>query len=82
MNGSMTITLPLSLVIFTAACPNHCSSTAAAGTAIEAAEQLVVATGSGALSLEELQPAGKRVLSAAEFLRGYRVQVGDRFGLA
>lgn len=41
---------------------------------------LVVATGDGAVSIEELQPAGKRVLSAADFLRGYPVPLGDRFG--
>jgi methionyl-tRNA formyltransferase len=37
----------------------------------------VVATGDGFLSLEQIQPAGKRVMSAAEFLRGYQVRAGD-----
>jgi methionyl-tRNA formyltransferase len=43
-------------------------------------QQLVVATGAGGLSITTVVPAGKRHMSVAEFLRGYRVQVGDRFG--
>jgi methionyl-tRNA formyltransferase len=42
--------------------------------------RLVVATGSRALALNSVQPAGKRFLDIDEFLRGYRVEVGDRFG--
>jgi methionyl-tRNA formyltransferase len=45
-------------------------------------KQLIVATGNGALSIDKLQPAGKRVMDASEFLRGYGVKVGDRFGPA
>lgn len=52
------------------------------GTVVAAAERLAVATGDGALELLELQPAGKRSMLAAEFLRGNRVRVGDRFGPA
>lgn len=43
-------------------------------------DALIVATGEGALAVTELQPAGRRRLSAREFLAGYKVQVGDRFG--
>ncbi|HEX4143813.1 MAG TPA: methionyl-tRNA formyltransferase [Pirellulales bacterium] len=43
-------------------------------------DRLVVATGAGALRIERLQPAGKRVLSAGEFLRGYPVRAGQSFG--
>jgi methionyl-tRNA formyltransferase len=51
------------------------------GTVIEAiGERLLVSTGQDALRLVRVQPSGKRVLSAGEFLRGYRVQPGDRFG--
>ena len=40
-----------------------------------------VATGAnGVVEIAELQPAGKRRMSAAEFLRGHRLQPGDRFG--
>lgn len=41
---------------------------------------LVIACDRGALRIEELQPAGKRMLSSAEFLRGYPVQAGQHFG--
>lgn len=51
------------------------------GQVVEAAgERLVVATGDGHLAIERIQPAGKRVLAAGEFLRGYPVRPGQRFG--
>lgn len=53
---------------------------AAPGTVLDASNGLVAVTGDGALEILELQPAGGRSMSAAEFLRGHRVQVGDRFG--
>lgn len=40
--------------------------------------ELVIATGAGLLKIESLQPAGKRMLSAAEFLRGYPLVAGER----
>ncbi len=47
----------------------------------EGSARLCVATGSGGeVEVLELQPAGKRRLNAAEFLRGHRPQAGDRFG--
>jgi methionyl-tRNA formyltransferase len=42
--------------------------------------QLILDCGEGILEILELQPAGKRSISAAEFLRGYPVQVGEQFG--
>jgi methionyl-tRNA formyltransferase len=48
------------------------------GTVVTVDQKLVIATGHGYLSLEQVQPAGKRVMSAAEFLRGNPVRVGDR----
>lgn len=56
------------------------SETASVGAVLAASEQLIVATGDGTLEIQELQPAGKRSMSATEFLRGNRVAVGDRFG--
>lgn len=50
------------------------------GTAVSAEGKLVVETGAGLLALEEIQPAGKRAMQAKDFLRGYSVQPGDRFG--
>jgi methionyl-tRNA formyltransferase len=51
------------------------------GTIVEShAEHLLVATGAGLLQIDAIQPAGKRVLTAAEFLRGYPVPQGTRWG--
>jgi len=52
------------------------------GTVVDVAKRLLVATGDGIVEVLELQPAGKRSMSAAEFLRGHRVSVGDRLGPA
>ncbi len=45
-------------------------------------QQMLVATSDGAVRLDRIQPAGKKVLSASEFLRGYPIRVGDRLGSA
>lgn len=51
------------------------------GTVLEANEnRLILAAGQSALQIVTLQPAGKRLLTAAEFLRGNPVQPGERFG--
>ena len=51
------------------------------GTVVEAAgDRLVLATGEGLAVLTSLQPAGKRAMAIGEFLLGYRVQPGERFG--
>jgi len=53
----------------------------APGTVLEAAgDRLIVAAGADALSIETLQPAGKRVLATHEFLRGYQLRTGQCFG--
>jgi methionyl-tRNA formyltransferase len=43
------------------------------------ADGILVACGDGALWVREVQPAGKRRMTAAEWARGRGVQVGDRF---
>jgi methionyl-tRNA formyltransferase len=50
------------------------------GTIIAAGEQLVVQCGRGALAIEQLQPAGKKSQTTAEFQRGHKVPVGAKFG--
>ena len=50
------------------------------GTILEANQRLLIATGAGALEILALQPAGKRVMPAAEFLRGYQLAPGQRLG--
>lgn len=41
--------------------------------------RLVLACGDGALTVGLIQPEGKACQSGAEFVRGYRVQAGERF---
>jgi methionyl-tRNA formyltransferase len=43
-------------------------------------QRLIVAARDHAVSINSIQPAGKRVMSIADFLRGYPVRVGDRLG--
>jgi methionyl-tRNA formyltransferase len=40
---------------------------------------VVVGTGAGAVALRDVQPAGKRRMTAAEFARGRRLRVGTRY---
>lgn len=47
------------------------------GRVVAAGDTFVVATGDGFLSIEQVQPAGKRVMSAGEFLRGYQIKIDD-----
>jgi len=49
------------------------------GTVLETEKRLVIACGEKALAVSELQRAGARRLSAAEFVRGYRLAPGARF---
>jgi methionyl-tRNA formyltransferase len=50
----------------------------APGTVLEAGDRLLVACGSGVLQLQEVQLEGKKRLPAEEFLRGCKLQPGDR----
>src|SRR5690606_19538434 len=47
------------------------------GQVIQADERLVVACGTGAVELIDIQQEGKRRLHAEEFLRGYAINPGD-----
>jgi len=72
---------PLRLIVGPVAVVEGSPSGAPPGTVLEAdGDRLVVAAGERAVALEAVQPAGKRLLSIGEFLRGYRVQPGDRLG--
>jgi methionyl-tRNA formyltransferase len=42
--------------------------------------RLLVMTGDGAIEVLELQPAGKKRMTSADFLRGHPLHAGDRFG--
>ena len=50
------------------------------GTIVEAhGDELIVACGQGWLRLEMVQPAGKRTMTAGEFMRGHPARPGIRF---
>ena len=51
----------------------------APGEILRADDRLIAATADGAIEILELQQEGKRKLSSAEFLRGYRLTPGDTF---
>ena len=50
------------------------------GSVLESSPRLLIATAEAALEIQELQPTGKRSMPGADFLRGNRVNIGDRFG--
>ena len=53
----------------------------AAGEVLDAqGDRLVVAAGQGAVEILAIQPAGKRTMTAGEFLRGYPLVRGQRLG--
>ena len=49
------------------------------GTVLAADSRLLIATGQGAVEVEEVQPAGKERMSAADWIRGRGAAVGRRF---
>lgn len=51
------------------------------GMIVQVEPDFVVACGLGYLQLEMVQPSGKREMAASEFLRGHRLQPGQRFVL-
>ncbi|MFZ4766036.1 MAG: methionyl-tRNA formyltransferase [Roseimicrobium sp.] len=56
-----------------AACPTG-------GTVIAAHDSLLISCGSGVLELQEVQLEGKKRMSAAQFLRGHKLEVGTQLG--
>lgn len=53
------------------------------GAAVEVTKNtLKIRTGDGLLSVLELQPEGKKRMAVDAFLRGYPVEIGERFGMA
>ncbi|MFA5363454.1 MAG: methionyl-tRNA formyltransferase, partial [Candidatus Omnitrophota bacterium] len=43
-------------------------------------EGIKVAAGKGSVNIRELQPEGKRVMKAEEFISGHKIKSGDRLG--
>ena len=70
------------LKIYSARLEQSPISPAAPGSVLASApNQLLIATGSGALALEEVQLAGKKRLPIAAFLKGYPQAPGTVFGI-
>lgn len=72
---------PLRLIVGPVSVVDTPDTSSAPGTILEAhGDRLLVAVGRGAVLLASVQPAGKKLLPVHDFLLGYRVQPGDRFG--
>jgi methionyl-tRNA formyltransferase len=72
---------PFRLIVGPVSVSDTPETKATPGTVVDvSAAAVAVAAAEGVVLLTNLQPSGKRMLTAAEFLRGYRVQVGERFG--
>lgn len=72
---------PLRVKINSVAIANGESGSSPPGQVVSTSDgRLLIATSQDLLDVLELQPAGKRNMSADEFLRGQRVAVGDTFG--
>lgn len=70
---------PLRLIVHKATVM-HIETDAPPGTVVAADEKLLaVQTGEHALAIESLQPAGKKIMPVADFLRGNKVQIGQSF---
>lgn len=65
------------LKIFRSSLSTH-QSAGTTGEILIADRRLVIGTGNGTLEILELQQEGKKRLNTKEFLRGYRISVGDK----
>jgi methionyl-tRNA formyltransferase len=70
---------PLRLIVHRTRVTDASQDSVEPGVVVEAGPRLIVATGAGAIELLVIQPAGKRVMTAEEFLRGYPLAVGHAF---
>jgi len=73
---------PVRLIVMRAIPDATQSSDRPAGEVIQVkTDQVSIACGQGTVTnLVTVQPSGKKPMAIGDFLRGYRVQVGDRFG--
>ena len=70
----------LKILAATAIPANNQSSTTPAGTVIQHGRTVAITTGNGLLVPTKLQRAGKKAVSTAVFINGYRDFVGSRLG--
>lgn len=72
---------PVRLILGPVAVVERLSTDVLPGAVLEAqGDRLLVAAGSDAVQFLSIQPAGKRLMSVEEFLRGHPVKPGERFG--
>jgi methionyl-tRNA formyltransferase len=72
---------PLRLILSSVAVVERPGRELPPGTVLESAGgRLLIAAGEGAVAPQSIQPSGKRLLPVEEFLRGYHIRPGDRFG--
>ncbi|MEJ7809893.1 MAG: methionyl-tRNA formyltransferase [Gemmatimonadaceae bacterium] len=64
----------------TTAAPHHAGPAEPGQVLAVSGNGLVVSCSAGAVQIADVQPAGKRRISAADWSRGRGVQIGDRFG--
>ena len=69
---------PIRLIVHRVRVEQSCSTETDPGEVLSVGTILQVATGNGSLQLEQIQPAGKRAMTAEEFLRGYAVRPGHQ----
>lgn len=69
------------LVVRQVAAAENANGSKSPGTVLLAENnQLLVQCGSGPISIVQIQPEGKKPMSAGDFLRGHRLVPGDQFG--
>jgi methionyl-tRNA formyltransferase len=78
--GGAPLRLNIDRVLIPASTHGAPASAGEPGHIVATKDRLLIATGDRPLEILELQPAGKRTMPAAEFLRGNRVTLGERFG--
>jgi len=71
---------PLQLILGPVSVTNDVPAGTPPGTVVKADKSgIIVAAGNGGVVINQIQPAGRRMMSADEFVRGYHLKVGDRF---
>ena len=70
---------PLRIILDRVSAVSDCPAAPPATVVQATGQRLIVATGEGGLSVDRVQPAGKRAMEIGEFLRGHPVHVGEAF---
>ena len=71
---------PIRVILDRVAVVDHESAAPPGQVLTDASKRLLIATGDGVLEILALQPSGKRILAAADFLCGHAIQPGNTMG--